>query len=99
MFIVSPSGNVVKAIERAVTLLKMSGMAKVAVSNELSTIDGEEAIFIIDYALFNQNCEIIKNIKRSVAIIYENTAFKSIFSKRICKICTYEHKDYSKFYF
>ena len=77
----------------------MSGMAKVAVSNELSTIDGEEAIFIIDYALFNQIVRLLKNIKRSVAIIYENTNFKSIFSKRICKICTYMNKDYSKFYF
>ena len=82
--IVSPSGRVDKVIERAIVLLKMSGMSHFVISRTMSIV--EDAVLIIDYSNYNQIPEILNDLNCSVALIYGNLSFKSIFSKRICKI-------------
>lgn len=86
---VSNSEPVDKSIERAIVLLNMSGVRNVIVSDisDVSKADARSVI-IIEHSIHVQFSEFLKNLKKpsSAAIVYRNTSFKSIFSKRICKI-------------
>lgn len=85
IIIVSDSELLDKLIERAIVLLKMSGVKHVIVSDNSDVRSADErSVIIIEHSIHAQ--VLLNNFKRSAVIIYRNTSFKSIFSKRICKI-------------
>ena len=75
-----------KSIERALALLKMSGVQNVFLSStpDIDTAD-RDSVFIIDHSTYINFPERLNNLQSSAAIIYRNTSFKSVFLSRICR--------------
>lgn len=88
--IVVISNSIDGPIERALALLKISGLketTKLSFTDIKSKTDiieiNQFSILIVEHLIYD---EIKKYLKFSMAIIYGNSWFKTIFTRRICNI-------------